>query len=142
MVHLKLAITLILLESPLWPCRLRTQRCVCKDVHLIPGLAQGVKDLALLKAVVCIANAVLILYCGGFWCWPQLQLQFDSWPRNFYMPQTPHWGKMASPFCLVYTLYKFLLLSKISFILLIILCSYAFLMNVRIVSHSETLLYF
>ena len=36
-------------DFPLWPSRLRTQHCLCEDVGSIPGLAQLVKDLALLK---------------------------------------------------------------------------------------------
>jgi len=35
---------------PVWLCRLRTRRCLCEDVDLIPALAQWVKDLPLLQA--------------------------------------------------------------------------------------------
>ena len=41
-----------------------------KEVHLIPGPTQWVKDLELLR----------------IWCGQQLQLQFDHSPRNSYMP--------------------------------------------------------
>jgi len=40
------------MEFPWWLIGLRTQRCLCEVMGFIPGLAQWVKDLALLQAVV------------------------------------------------------------------------------------------
>ena len=38
-------------EFPLWLSRLRTQRYLCEDASLIPGLIQWVKDPALPQAM-------------------------------------------------------------------------------------------
>ena len=48
---------------PLWLSRLRAGRSVCEDADSIPGLAQWVKDLALLQAVVLVADEAWIQYC-------------------------------------------------------------------------------
>ena len=51
----------------------------------MPGLAQWVKDVALLQAVAYIADAVQIWCHCGCGVGLQLQLQFDSYPGNFHM---------------------------------------------------------
>ena len=56
-----------------------------EDACLIPGLTQWVKDLALLQAVLQVADVVWIpCYCG---CGAdqQMQLQFDPQPGNLHM---------------------------------------------------------
>ena len=40
------------MEFPLWFSKLRTKHSLCEDAGLIPSLAQGVKDTALLQAMV------------------------------------------------------------------------------------------
>ena len=55
---------------PFWLRRLRHGQRLCEDAGSIPGLAQWVKDLML----------------PWLWCRPQVQLQFDPWPRNFLTP--------------------------------------------------------
>ena len=56
-----------------------------EDVALIPGLTQWIKDPAL--AVVQVTDAAQILHCCGCVVGWQLQLQSDSQPGNFHMPQ-------------------------------------------------------
>ena len=48
-------------ELPLWLSGIRTQHSLCEDAGLIPGLTQGVKDLAL----------------PWLWRGPPLQLRFE-----------------------------------------------------------------
>ena len=48
---LKLEVKLFEQEFPLWFNELKTQHSLQEDASLIPGLAQWVKDLALLQAV-------------------------------------------------------------------------------------------
>ena len=58
-----------------------------EDVGLIPGLAQWVKDLGIAtspQAAVSVLDEARILGYGIDW---QLQLRFDPWPGNFYVPQ-------------------------------------------------------
>ena len=52
-------------EFPLWLSGLRTQRHLCEDVGSIPGLAHGVKDLALPQAAAYITNVAHIWCCHG-----------------------------------------------------------------------------
>ena len=42
---------------------LRTQRCLCEDVSLIPGLVQWLKDPGLLQVVSKVADAAWIWCC-------------------------------------------------------------------------------
>ena len=49
-----------------------------EDVGSNPGLAQWVKDLALLQAVVCVTDAAQILHCCCCGVGQQLQLQLDT----------------------------------------------------------------
>ena len=46
-----------MLEFPLWFSWLKTLRCLREDAHLIPGLAQQVKDPAFPQAVAQAAAA-------------------------------------------------------------------------------------
>ena len=57
-----------------------------EDVGSIPGLAKWVKDLALLQAVVWVAEAAQIWHCCGCGVGQQLQLLFNPYPGNFPMP--------------------------------------------------------
>ena len=45
-------------EFPLWFSMLRTLCSLCEDVGLIPGFAQWVRDLALPRIVVKVADVV------------------------------------------------------------------------------------
>ena len=47
---------------------------ICKDTGFIPGLAQWVKDLVLLQAVMQVADVAWILRCCGRGIGQQLQL--------------------------------------------------------------------
>ena len=53
----------------------------------VPGLAQWVNDLALLLAVVWVADVAQIPCCCGSGVGRQLQLRLDPKPGNFHMPQ-------------------------------------------------------
>ena len=58
---------------------------------LIPGLTQWVKDLALLSAVVWVADTAWILCCCGVgW---QLQLRIDRYTGNLHMPWVRPWKR-------------------------------------------------
>ena len=52
---------------------------------LIPGLAQQVKDLALLRAVVQVTDAAGIWHCCDSGVGRQQQLQLDPYPGNLHM---------------------------------------------------------
>ena len=61
---------------------LRTLHSVHKDVGLIPDLAQWVKYLALLQAVVYVADVAQMWHCYGSVVGQQLQVQFNPSPRT------------------------------------------------------------
>ena len=58
-----------------------------EDAGLIPGLAQWVKDLVLLRTAVQVTDVAQIQRGCGCGCGRRLQLQFDPQPGNFHMPQ-------------------------------------------------------
>ena len=64
----------------MWLSRLRTQHSICEDAGLIPGLAQRVKDLALLQAAVLVADVVHIQCCCGCGCDIGLSCSSDKIP--------------------------------------------------------------
>ena len=64
-------------EFSLWLSGSRTQYSVHEAAGLIPGLAQWVKDLALLQAAVHAADVAWIRCCYGCGTGRQLQLRFD-----------------------------------------------------------------
>ena len=55
--------------------QLKNPTCIHEEVNSIPRLAQWVKYLALLQAVVDVADVAWILYCCGCVVGQQLQLQ-------------------------------------------------------------------
>ena len=57
----------------------------------IPALTQWVKDLALPRAVVQVADTAQIWHCCGCGLRWRLQLQFDPQPGKFHIPQV--WPK-------------------------------------------------
>ena len=57
-----------------------------EDVGSITGLTQWVKDTVLLQAMAKVMDAARIHHCCGVG--EQLQLQFDTWPRNLQMTRT------------------------------------------------------
>ena len=54
--------------------QIKTPTSIHEDVHSTPGLAQQVKDLVLLCAVVWVADAARIQHCCGSILGWQLQL--------------------------------------------------------------------
>ena len=60
---------------------------ILEVVGSIPGLDQGVKDLALPWAMVWVADAAWIPSCCSSGVGQLLQLQLDPYPGNFHMPQ-------------------------------------------------------
>ena len=75
-------------ELPLWPSRLRIQCSLCKDADSIPGLAQWVRDLALLQAAAWVADVTRLQCC----CSCGIGLSFSSdW--------TASWGTSICHWC-------------------------------------------
>ena len=62
-----------------------------EDTGSIPGLAQWVKNLVLLWAVVEVTDVAWILRCCGCGIGRPLQLQFDPWPGNIHMLWVRPW---------------------------------------------------
>ena len=62
-------------------------RSVCEVAHLIPGLAQGIKDPALLQAAAEVTDVAQMGCCHGCGIGQELQLRYDPWPGNVHMPQ-------------------------------------------------------
>ena len=70
-------------EFPLWLSGLRTQH-LSEDEDLIPSLALWVKDPVLPQAVVWAGMQLGSSFAVAVRR-PQLQLQFDPWPKNFHV---------------------------------------------------------
>ena len=60
---------------------------IYEDVGSIPVLAQWVKDLAFLQAVLEVADLASIWHCCGHGVGWQLHLRFTPLPGNFHMLQ-------------------------------------------------------
>ena len=69
----------------MWLRRLRTQHSVCEDVNLIPGLAQQVKDLALLQGATEITDAAKI-WCCCLWLWHRMAAKAPIQPLAWELP--------------------------------------------------------
>ena len=72
----------------MWISELRTQNSVREDADLIPGLAQWVRDPALLQATSQVIDAAQIQSCHGSGVgW---QLQWLSWDLNLQLLNSFH----------------------------------------------------
>ena len=58
----------------MWLSGIRTRYCLCEGAGSISSFAQGVKDLAMLQAVVKVTDVSWIGSCCGFGIGLQLQL--------------------------------------------------------------------
>ena len=73
-----------IMEFLLWLSELRTWRCLCEDVGLIPSLTQWVKDLVLMHELVQVADVAQIQCCCGCGIGFRCSLDFPSPGTSIY----------------------------------------------------------